>query len=351
MPVVVPNSFNQKYNNRYNSINYGYNNMLSNEIDNLMEENETKSHYLNRLENKIRRLENINNIFLNILRENYGINRTMNKSYSYNDLNFGSYPYLSFDNNRNKTLLYLNRNEINNNKIIDGKYKNNYLVPILPKYNSVADNNRLNYLLNNEKLKYFSKDSRNDSRPYFSYNNKYNSMNIPQKINSVQYFNKKIDYKKYNSSSNKINVDINLEKNSKENNLINNNSQNINYNNADIRNEINKLNNNLNERLSKIENLQKMQKKDIDYLMGKSKGSKSENTSKKDSNKNNENKNNNTDKKEEKKEDKKEEKKEDKKDDKKDSDDDDEESDDEEDDEDDEDDDEKEVGIKSISSD
>jgi len=343
MPVVVPNSFNQKYNNRNNSYNYGYDNMLSNEIDNLMEENETKSHYLNRLENKIRRLENINNIFLNILRESYSGNR-MTKNYSYNDLNFGSYPYLSFDNNRNKSLLYLNRSEINNTKIIDGKYKNNYLVPILPKYNSVEDKNRINYLLNNEKLKYFSRDSRNDSRPYFSYNNRYNSMNIPQKINSVQYFNKKIDYKKYNSSS-KINAEINSEKNSKENILINSNSQNINYNNADIRNEINKLNNNLNERLSKIENLQKTQKKDIDYLMGKSKGSKSENVSKKDSIKNN---NKNQDKKEEKKEDKKENNKDSDEDEDEESDD---EEDNEEDDDDDDDDDEKEVGIKSIGSD
>ena len=105
MPVVVPNSFSKKYNN-----SYGYNNnkLITNEIENLIGEDETKSHYLNRLEQKIRRLENINNIFLNILRENYYINnKSMYRNYSYNDLSLGSYPYLSFDNKKNKSLLYL----------------------------------------------------------------------------------------------------------------------------------------------------------------------------------------------------------------------------------------------------
>ena len=99
----------------------------------------------------------------------------------------------------------------------------------------------------------------------------------------------------------------------------------------DIKEEINKLNDNLNKRLSKIENLQKIQKKDIDYLMSKSKGNNSALGSKKEENKKEENN---------KKENKKEEEK-------KNNDKSDEESDDEEEEEDEE---EKELGIKSIKS-
>ena len=288
MPVAVPNSFTQKT-NLYNNENNRYNNNLANEIDSLMEENESKSYYLIRLEQKIKRLENINNIFLNLLREN-SMNENMYRNYSYNDLAIlgGQYPYLSFDKNRNKNLLYLNQNKINNNHIMNGKYKTNYLVPILPRYNSVAENNRYTYLLNNEKLKYFRKDTKNNSKPYFFYNNRTNNVNIPQKINSVQYFNNKIDYKKYNT-----NTTFNSENNSIENKNANKSKT---INNTDIRNEINRLNNNLNTRLTKIENLQKTQKKDIDYLLGKSGGNKSEKSSKKD---NEENKNNNNNKKEE----------------------------------------------------
>ena len=332
MPVAVPNSFYRKYehNERYDN-NYGYynNNLNNNDINSLMEENKSKSYYLIRLEQKIKRLENINNIFLNILRENNSINnRNFNRNYSSNDLYPGSYPYLSFDKYRNKSLLYLNKNIINNNKIIDGKYKNNYLVPILPKYNSVADNNRLIYLLNNEKLKYFDKDSRNDSRPYFQYNNTFNymDMNIPQKINSVQYFNNKIEYKKYNTYS-KINAEINSDKKT------------LSINNKDIKN---KINNSSNTRLSKIENIQKNQKKGIDNMFGKSKESKSGKTSKKDNSKKNDKKSSNNKKDKEKKESKESKKK-------KESDDEDSEEDDDESDDDD-DEDEKEVDIKDISS-
>ena len=320
MPVAVPNSFYQKY-NQYNNIRYNNdrynNNFIVNEIDNLMEENQPNYYYLSRLEQKVRRLENINNIFLNILRENISINnRDLYRNYSYNDLSSGSYPYLSFDNNKNKTLVYLNKDSINNNKIMNGKYKDKYLLPILPKYNSVSDNNKIAYLLNKEKLKYFNKNSRNEERPYFYYNLE-KQTNIPQKINSVQYFNQKMDIKKYNSTSN-INADINEEKISKGKSSISNLSI-KNINSTDIRNEINKLNINLKRRLSKIENLQKTQKKDIDYLMNKSKGNISENTSKKENNKTNStNKSKKEDKKMDKKEDKKEDKKDNKKEDKKD---------------------------------
>ena len=317
MPVAVPNSFYRDYDVH----NYRY--------DNNITEKET-SLYTLKLEQKVRRLENINNIFLNILRENSFYRRNMNRNLSSDNLTSGSYPYLSFDKNRNRHLVYLNKDQINNNNILDGNYKDKYLVPILPKYNSVIENNRINYLLNSEKLKYCKNDA-----PYFIYNN---NLNIPQKINSVQYFNKKIDYKKFNSNDKINNFNINANNtNSKEDTkiLITNNN-----NNPDIRNEINRLNNNLNERLNRIENFQKSQKKDIDYLMGKnSKGkSKSDKSEKKDNNDKKENNNNN---------------KKDNNNNKKESEESDSDSDDSESDEDDDDDDdeEKEIDIKNITSD
>jgi hypothetical protein len=124
MPVAVPNSFHSGYyqdnsskSNRYD-INYS-----SSKDNNLMDENQNQSYYLymNRLEEKIRRLENINDIFLNIIREKTTVNKeNLYKNYSYSDLSTGPYPYLSFDKNKNKTLLYLNRDSINNNKIENG---------------------------------------------------------------------------------------------------------------------------------------------------------------------------------------------------------------------------------------
>ena len=171
----------------------------------------------------------------------------------------------------------------------------------MPKYNSIQEKNRISYLLNEEKLKFLKKDS----QPFFYYDfNRSNKSYIPQKINSVQYFNKKIDYKKFNSTDN-INLEINPEKKSKgksSKNITNksnkskksNKSNNKNINNDDIKNEINKMNEDLNKRLSKIEDLQKSQKKDIDYLMGKSKGNnKSTKSSKKEENKKEEEKKNN----------------------------------------------------------
>ena len=331
MPVAVPNSFNEQYyqnnsvdNNRYN------NNFLSSQTNNLMDENQSYHIYLNRLHDRIRRLESINDIFLNIMRENVAMNkRSLYKNYSSNDLSAGPYPYLLFDRNNNKTLLYLNRDSINNNKIINGKYKEKYLLPILPKYNSIQEKNRISYLLNEEKLKNFDKDS----KPYFSYNLQNYKLNIPQKINSVQYFNNKIDFKKFNSTD-KINIQVNEEKNSKGKSSKNTTKKSSNrlIKTMDIKEEINKLNDNLNKRLSKIENLQKIQKKDIDYLMSKSKGNNTALGSKKEENKKDENN---------KKENKKEEEK-------KNNDKSDEESDDEEEEEEDEE--EKELGIKSIKS-
>ena len=297
MPVMVPNFFYNKYyqdnyvdNNRYD------NNNLSNKDNNLIDENQSAFFYMNRLEEKIRRLENINDIFLNIMREDARINKgNIYKNYSHNDLSKGPYPYLSIDKNGNKNLLYLNQDSINNNEIISGKYKENYLLPIMPKYNSIQEKNRISYLLNEEKLKFLKKDS----QPFFYYDfNRSNKSYIPQKINSVQYFNKKIDYKKFNSTDN-INLENNQEKKSKgksSKNITNKSnkskkSNNKNINNDEIKNEINKMNEDLNKRLSKIEDLQKSQKKDIDYLMGKSKGNdKSTKGSKKEENKKEENK-------------------------------------------------------------
>ena len=297
MPVMVPNFFYNKYYQDNNAENNRYdNNNLPSNNNNLIDENQSAFFYMNRLEEKIRRLENINDIFLNIMREDARINKgNIYKNYSHNDLSKGPYPYLSIDKNGNKNLLYLNQDSINNNEIISGKYKENYLLPIMPKYNSIQEKNRISYLLNEEKLKYLKKDS----QPYFYYDfNRANKSNIPQKINSVQYFNKKIDYKKFNSTDN-INLEINPEKNSKgksSKNITNKShkSNNKNINNDDINNEINKMNENLNKRLSKIEDLQKSQKKDIDYLMGKSKGNnKSIKGSKKEENKKEEEKKNN----------------------------------------------------------
>ena len=326
MPVMVPNFFYNKYYQDNNADNNRYdNNNLSNKDNNLIDENQSAFFYMNRLEEKIRRLENINDIFLNIMREDARINKgNIYKNYSHNDLSKGPYPYLSIDKNGNKNLLYLNQDSINNNEIISGKYKENYLyfidefclnikllndilvlwstilylLPIMPKYNSIQEKNRISYLLNEEKLKYLKKDS----QPYFYYDfNRSNKSYIPQKINSVQYFNKKIDYKKFNSTDN-INLEIKPEKKSKGKSSKNittksnksKKSNNKNINNDDIKNEINKMNDDLNKRLSKIEDLQKSQKKDIDYLMGKSKGNnKSTKSSKKEENKKEEEKKNN----------------------------------------------------------
>ena len=307
MPVAVPNSFYQKY-NKYNNIRYNSNNyrvadnFYSNQINDLIEDNQSKSFYLVRLEEKIKRLENINNIFLDILREKTNLNKSMYRHKSTNDIVYGSYPYLSFDNNKNKELLYLNSESINNNRLLDPKYRHKYLLPLLPKYNSVSENNRMNYLLNSEKLKQFGEGS----KPYFIYNNQLDKTNIPQKINSVQYFNKKMNIKKFTNSTKKINDASNDEQKSKGKSTITKTSKTSSkiFNNTDIKNEINKLNDNVNKRLSKIENLQKTQKKDIDFLMNKSKGNnKSETKSNKDSikkeNNNNENNKNNNTKKEE----------------------------------------------------
>ena len=262
--VLEPHSFYEKYIQdnswRYNNENYKFNNSQISEVYyKLKEENKKQSNYIMRLEQKINKLENISNLFLNLLNDDYPMNNIiMNNSFINNNLSYGSFPYLSFDNNGNKSLLYLSRDSINNYKIKDKNSKYNYLVPILSKYNSAADNNRAAFLLNNEKLKYFSKGSK--SQPFFVYKDAINIMNTRQKINSVQYYNRKFDIKDFNSKS-KINSEINTEKNSKENKS---NSTKI----------------NLNTRLSKLENLQKNQKKDIDYLMRKLKINKIEKVSK-----------------------------------------------------------------------
>ena len=300
MPVAVPNNFYQRY-NKYNNMRYNTNNyriadnFYSNEIDNLIDENQQKSFYLVRLEQKIKRLENINNIFLDILREKTEFNnKRIYRNKSTNDISYGPYPYLSFDKNKNKELLYLNNEAINNNKILLPSYRNKYLLPLLPKYNSVSENNRMNYLLKNEKLKHFSEGS----KPYFFYNNELD--NIPQKINSVQYFNKKMNIEKYTNSTKNINDESNDEEKSKRKSGIIGSSKTSSkiLNSTILRNEINKLNDNINKRLSKIENIQKTQKKDIDYLLNKSKeNTKRESKSNKDKD-NKENNSNNVNKKE-----------------------------------------------------
>ena len=235
MPVAVPNSNsfynnnnNYSRNNRYREyddnkmINPNYNNYSNNNYVNKnysnrqsfsryhdFEEKNNIYEYLNRLEQRNKRLENINNIFLNMLREqkysNYN-DRYLNRNRSMENIAPGSYPYLSYDKYGNKKLLYLDRDSVNNNKIINGNYKESYLVPLFPKDNSVAEKNKALYLLNNEKLKYY----RNDL-PYFYYNA--NSVpniykNIPQKVNSVQYANKQMIYKKFNSNEKNIKVTL-----------------------------------------------------------------------------------------------------------------------------------------------
>ena len=316
MPVVVPNSFYKDY----DICDSRYNNSYSNNL----ETDGAKSLFALKLEQKVKRLENINNIFLNMLRENALYHKSMNRNLSSDYISSGSFPFLSFDKSRNKHLVYLNKDRINNNRILDGNYKDKYLVPIFPKYNSVIENNRMNLLLNKEKLKY----CRNDV-PYFIYNN---SLNIPQKINSVQYFNKKIDYKKFNSNDQINNINFNKDNDSKEESKLLISKRNNPIINNDIRNEITKLSKNLNERLDRVENFQKSQKKDIDFLMGKSKG-------------------NNKSEKSEKKESKNEEKKESKKEEKQESKESEESEDDDGDDDDNDDEEEKEIDIKSINSD
>ena len=81
-----------------------------------------------RLEQKINKLENISNLFLNLLNDDYPMNNIiMNNGYINNNLSYGSFPYLSFDNNGNKSLLYLSRDSINNYKIKDKNSKYNYI--------------------------------------------------------------------------------------------------------------------------------------------------------------------------------------------------------------------------------
>ena len=296
MPVVVPNSQsfyrnNDRYRrmgeytnendnieimklnyNKYNDNNNNFNNYNYREsfsrMSNIGDKNNMQE-YIYKLERRNDRLENINNIFLNMLKEQRFKDKMLMRNRSMDYISPGSYPYLSYDKYGNKNLLYLDRDSINNNKIINGNYTDNYLVPLLPKNNSVADNNKALYLLNNEKLKL----CRNDL-PYFNYenyNNRYNNNNIinniPQKANSVEYTNKKLIFKKYNSNKGNMNNITNNNENDKSQlQLMSNKS-----NNNEIINEMYKINNNLIERLKKIEQSQNNQKKDIDFLMGKTK--------------------------------------------------------------------------------
>ena len=283
MPVAVPNSnsfYRNEKNNRYGeyddikSINSNYNNNYNNQYQAFSRQKNFGEHnniyeYINKLEQRNKRLENINNIFLNMIREQRESNykRNLMRNHSMENISPGSYPYLSYDKYGNKNLVYIDKDSVNNNKIINGNYKEKYLVPLFPKNNSVADNNKNIYLLNNEKIKLFRKDL-----PYFNYeNNKYSLYkNIPQKVNSVQYINKQAIYKSFNSNEKDINVNINKSKNN------NNNNEPIKIithrkNNSNILNEINRMSNNLNKRLKRIENSQIAQKKDIDFLMGKTK--------------------------------------------------------------------------------
>ena len=80
MPVVVPNFFHDGYYQDYTPKNNRYDNNYSPSKDNnLMDENQNQSYflYMNRLEEKIRRLENINDIFLNIIREKTTVNNNL----------------------------------------------------------------------------------------------------------------------------------------------------------------------------------------------------------------------------------------------------------------------------------
>ena len=268
MPVAVPNSsfeltdsFEKNQKLKYCSSNLG---MMDSYYNNKFNINERKlelpdlknnyEEYINRLEQRNKRLENINDIFLNMLREQ---KYSLMRNHSCENINYGGYPYLSYEKDGNKRLLYLDKEYINNNKLISGNYKGNYLVPLFPKNNSISDNNKILYLLNNEKLKYLRNDLPNNNlNNYDHYKNNINN-NIPQKINSVQYSNDHISYKKFSSKENNFNMD---------NKKIENNN--------DLINEIKKMNDNLNDRLKKIENSQSIQKRDIEYLMSKTKNSK-----------------------------------------------------------------------------
>ena len=275
MPVAVPNSKSfYRNNNRYqrteeydnrNIMNIKYNRDSFSRHSNIGDQSNIQE-YIYTLEKRNKRLENINNIFLNMIKEQRYKEKMLMRNRSMDYISPGSYPYLSYDKYGNKNLLYLNRDSINNNKIINGNYTDNYLVPLFPKNNSIANNNKTLYLLNKEKLKFF----RNDL-PYFNYykyNNNINN-NIPQKVNSVQYANKKAIYKKFDSNEKNIIVNINKkEKSNKSNNQLRLSTNRT--NNKEIISEINKINNNLNERLKKIEKSQNEQKKDIEYLMSKS---------------------------------------------------------------------------------
>lgn len=252
MPVAVPNSsfelnnsFEKKKKLRNSSSDLG---MIDSYYNNKYNINERKlelpdlknnyEEYINRLEQRNKRLENINDIFLNMIREQ---KYSLMRNHSCENINYGSYPYLSYEKYGNKRLLYLDKEYINNNKLISGNFKDNYLVPLFPKNNTIAENNKILYLLNNEKLKYLRNDLPNN------YKNNINN-NIPQKINSVQYSNEHISFRKFSSKDNNFNIDSNK---------IDNNN--------DLINEIKKMNDNINDRLKKIENSQSIQKRDIEY--------------------------------------------------------------------------------------
>ena len=150
MPVAVPNS-NSFYKNFDNNNRYGeYENRMINSYYNKYNDNNnnqyflkyiekndnnnsnnTANEYINKLEQKNRRLEIINDIFLNMLREQKKLNyeRNLIRNHSCENISSGPYPYLSYDRFGNKRLLYFDNDSINNNRIINGKYKNNYLVP------------------------------------------------------------------------------------------------------------------------------------------------------------------------------------------------------------------------------
>ena len=309
MPVAVPNS-NSFYRNFDNNNRYGeyenktitsyYNKYNDNNNhqsfsryiepnDNNNLNNTNVNAYINKLEQKNRRLENINDIFLNMLREQKKLNyeRNLIRNHSCESILSGPYPYLSYDKTGNKRLFYFDNDSINNNRIINGKYKNDYLVPLFPNNNSIANNNRISYLLNNEKLKLFR-----NNLPYFTYNDNINNnnntiYNIPQKVNSVQYTNKKATYKKFSSSEKIINMNNNNNNDNVNNPIKLSKKRVINPDiiNNDIINEIKKMNSNLNKRLEKIEISQSLQKKDIDYLMRKTKNNEEQKLSKNKSDK------------------------------------------------------------------
>ena len=174
------NSFDKKNKLKYSSNDLGekdsyYNNKYNmNEIKfDLPNLRNNYDEYIRRLEQRNKRLENINDIFLNMLREQ---KYSLMRNHSCENINYGSYPYLSYEKDGNKRLLYLDKEYINNNKLISGNYKDNYLVPLFPKNNSIADNNKILYLLHNEKLKFLRNDFPNNNiNNYEHYKNNLNN--------------------------------------------------------------------------------------------------------------------------------------------------------------------------------